>query len=192
MPPQCPPVGSFYIQNGATDILRLISVSTTTLTTNPTFAWQNSKENWFSPKNLDLNTTLAAASSITLKLNHHSATTPSIDASIQATGDALANTANWTFQLYAKGTLASGDWVSGVPTYGTKAYYFEESSASNTRPRLLFDVDASDTKKLVKMVWYCPVNTVTAYLAGAADGTTITLAKLALTNVPTTGYHYKP
>lgn len=191
MPPQFPPVGSFYVQSGASDILRMISVSSTTLTTNPSFSWQKNKENWFSPTNLNLDSTFGAVTSITIKLNHHSPTTPAIDASIQATGDALANTANWSFQLYAKGTLATSDWVSGVPSYGSKAYYFEENSMSSTRPRVLFDVDPSNNTKLLKMVWYAPVNTVTGYLIGAADGSSITLQKKALTSVPTNGYHYK-
>lgn len=192
MPPQMPPVGSFYITSGATDVLRLISLSTTAFTTNPAFAWQTSKENWFSVEGLNLDATFAAATSLSLKLNHHASSTPAPDASIQTTGNQLAVVADWSFQLYAKGTLAPADWTAGVPTHGSKAYYFEEKGIANTRVRLLFDVNPNDTTKLVKMVWYCPVNTVTGYLIGAADGTTLTLNKKALTSVPTTGYHYKP
>lgn len=191
MPPQFPPVGSFFVQNGASDILRMISVSTTTLTSNPSFSWQNDKENWFTPSGLNLDSTFAACTSITIRLDHHAPKTPAIDSTIQSTADALANATNWSFQIYAKGTLTTSDWISGAPAYGSKAYYFVENGAASDRPRVLFDVDSTNTTKLKKMIWYAPVNTVTAYLAGVADGTTITLDKKPLTDIPASGYYYK-
>lgn len=188
MPPQLWPPCNYTI-TAASEVLRMISLSTVGMTTTPAFAWQTTSENWFSPINTDLYTALGAANSVSLKAIHHSPTTP--DATLVSYGNGLATTTANTFQQYAKATLTTTDWKAAPATYNAaRSFYFVQPQVP-VPVKLLIELDPTDNKKLAHLFWFSAANTVTSYMANVADGTAYTLNKTALTSVPTTGYYYR-
>jgi hypothetical protein len=190
MPPQLPPTINYSLAAGANQFLKLISLSSTGMTTQPAFAWGTNQENWFSTINTNLSSTLKNAASLTLTLIHNSPATP--DATLVTYGNQLATTTSNTFQLYAKGLLSTNDWLAAPAAYNSAtSYYYEETGGAANRIKLLIEVSPTDATKIGHLIWFSPNNTMTGYMSGKPDGSTVTLSKLALSSVPTTGYYYK-
>lgn len=188
-PMQLNPVGTYSIKSDQGTPLTSILTLGPTMSTKPAFPWQPGKEQWFTPKGADVTAILDAAQSLSFRLDHHA---QSIDPTIQAKGDQLANTSSYTFQLYALSVLSQNDWIPGMPGYGPSSFYFEEENPEDpsTMMRLLFTTDQGDPTKILGITWVVLDNSVSVYFSGVPDGTTYTLARKSLGDIPSNGYYY--
>lgn len=181
-PPQFPPgLYDFLRGDNNSRIARMLSLSTT-LPTAPPVTWKKKNEHWFTPAGLDLSTALNVTS---IKVQYVSDLT-----NLTTIAQALAVGANFTFQKYAKGVLASTDWVAGAPSWSAPAYYFEESAA-NDAMRPLFQVLSTDHTKFHKIGWVTLDNTVTQYMSGVPAGTIVTVSSVSTANIPNNGSYYQ-
>jgi hypothetical protein len=177
---QCPP-GVYEVTTGSGTVFRLLSLSTTLPVSVPPFAWKKNTEHWFSPAGLKLDVALGASSMDVTYTDDLS--------SLQKLVDALANPALYTFQLYALGVLSKDDWISGVPSWASPAFYFESSATPKMKP--LFEVSSSSQTTLAHLSWFSPDNTLTSYFQGASPGAKITVTSKATSTIPTNGYYYR-
>ncbi len=178
---QFPPGVYDVTSKDGASIFRVLSLSSTVPQSTPPFSWQANREHWFSPAGKNLSTLLGAGS---ISVGYTSDLS-----SLQAIANALADTATYTFQTYALGILSANDWISGVPSWASPAYFYQSSTTPKMQP--LFEVNPSDATKLAHITWFSPNNTLTNYFAGASPGTKITVSSKATSTIPTGGYYYR-
>lgn len=184
-PEQFPP-GAYDVRDATgTLVARVLSLGNT-LPTAPGVNWKKNKEHWFSVAGLNLNTGFGGTS-IDIAYAQDLGT-------LEKMALELANTANFTFQLYAKGILTQSSWISGQPTIDAPAYYFVQvplPNDPNRAMRPLFMVDPNDALMLTRIAWFTLDNTVTSYFANVSPGTTIKQGSQPTSNIPSNGWYYQ-
>jgi|GEM_PF-3110465 len=184
-PEQFPPGVYDVLDTTGALVARVLSLGNT-LPTAPGVSWKKNKEHWFSVAGLNLNTGFGGAS-IDIEYDQDLG-------SLEKVALELANTSNFTFQLYAKGILTTSSWVSGQPTISTPAYYFVQTplpTDPNKAMRPLFMVDPNNALMLTSIAWFTLDNTVTSYFANVSPGTTIKQDRKATSTIPTNGWYYQ-
>lgn len=165
-------------------VARVLSLGST-LPSAPGVSWKKNKEHWFSVAGLDLDTALNDAS-IDIRYAEDLG-------SLEKVALQLADPAEFTFQLYAKGILTPASWISGQPTITTPAYYFVQTPLPgdpNRAMRPLFMVNPNDALMLSSIAWFTLDNTVTSYFQNVSPGTTIKQDRAATSTIPTNGWYY--
>lgn len=191
---QFPPTTSIgliaHIGNQAIDLMSVVVLGGTAVSTSPSFNWTTHKEHWFVLDGVsDIESIVANADEIEVKIHHYTSGAP--DQEIEDFAQAVIDNGD-RFHGYAKTILGTGDWVSGAPSYGSKAYYFEAPGSGSGRARLLLDIDENDTSELLNLVWISQTDTVTTYFTQPFDGASISLEAKSLGSIPSSSvYRYE-